>query len=236
MTVFWYVYHGSHTSSQCPQHSRDYKDLLIFPTIPWCVLSNKDHCSGSRKDYCAKMCLFCGGKRWASEALHPACYSSNNTLGGSPRSCCREAACGALPPLTLPGLFSCRCLSLTAAGTASQAPGRASSRESPPAALSAWTAPTGNTVMKQVIPTELLWDPASPLGVTCSCAEIASLQCWTGGCFARGLPWKSGRASSEKLMGFESCGPQVLSSARPACPLCSELGRVGQRTWKRTCI
>ena len=68
-------------------------------------------------------------------------------------------------------------------------------RESPPAASSAWTAPTGSTVMKQVIPTELLWGLqrimralwASPAVVLKSLSCSAELEAALPGGFTKSL-------------------------------------------------
>lgn len=88
--------------------------------------------------------------------------------------------------------------------------------------------------MKQVIPPELLWGLqrtvralwATPAVVVKSLPYSAELEA----ALLAGLHRKSGGTSSEKLMGFKSCGPQVLSSAKSACPFCSELGKLRQRT------
>lgn len=60
--------------------------------------------------------------------------------------------------------------------------------------------------MRQVMPTELLW-ALSP-GISRSCAEIASLQCWAGACLARRLH----RKSEGLLKSLQELSPVVLRS------------------------
>lgn len=109
------------------------------------------------------------GSVWGSP---PSMLNKQSHPWGKLKVCSRKTLLEVLLLLTLLGLFSCRCPSLTAAGTACQAPGRALLRESPLAASSVWTALMGSTVMKQVTHTVLLWGLHGPEESSGHCPQL----------------------------------------------------------------
>lgn len=195
--------HGSQTSSQCTQHSRDYRALADLPYHSLMQSFKQVSLQRLKGRLLCKMCLFCGKKRGLSEALQH--LTKQQHPQSNPKVLLWEvctwgtATINLLWALFLQVPFSnCSrdCLPGTRKGIIEGEP--TCCFECVDCPDGEYSDETGNT---HRVALGFAVDHMSPLSITHSSVEVTYLHYWAGGCFARGLHRKPGRTFSWEFYG-----------------------------------